>query len=355
MPIIPFKTFDECGNEPSKNWAIKKVIALDEDSSWFGPPGSLKSALMADICYHLAAGRDWRGFKIRRPLGCVYFAFERAGLTRRRFQAYAKRDSVSGLPIVVCDRIIDLMDIKCVDDMTHTIAQVEHQFGIPVGFCVVDTYAKGIAAGGGDENSAQHANLVAANMKLVHEAVANPLHIATIGHTGWNGTHQRGSSGKLGHDDLQVLISGDIVRTAKVVKGNDQAEENLTAFQMETISLGRDEDGEPLSVGILSASAAAAPKAAAKPRHAQALAALERLGARVEVERWREELFSCGVLDKAAKNPREPFRRLKLELMDAGEITERDGYVSRAGAVGFPLPPLGLTPVPMPPPPIRPN
>jgi RecA-family ATPase len=55
--------FDECANEPTKPWLIKGVMAADEDSSWFGPPGSLKSMLLTDISVHLAAGIDWRGHK----------------------------------------------------------------------------------------------------------------------------------------------------------------------------------------------------------------------------------------------------------------------------------------------------
>ena len=44
----------------------------------------------------------------------------------------------------------------------------------PVGLIVIDTYAKGIAAGGGDEDKAQHANIVAANLKMIHERLKIP-------------------------------------------------------------------------------------------------------------------------------------------------------------------------------------
>src|SRR5690242_8765969 len=110
MAALPLKFFDECANEPAKPWAIKGVIALDEDSSWFGPAGSLKSTLMVDIGVHLAAGRDWRGFKTKMQAGVVYLAFERAALTRRRLAAYAKRAGFQKLPIAVASDIVDLID-----------------------------------------------------------------------------------------------------------------------------------------------------------------------------------------------------------------------------------------------------
>src|SRR5262249_57275010 len=38
--------FDECLEIKPKNWIIKGVIAKDENSSWFGPPKSIKSGLL---------------------------------------------------------------------------------------------------------------------------------------------------------------------------------------------------------------------------------------------------------------------------------------------------------------------
>jgi hypothetical protein len=50
----------------------------------------------------------------------------------------------------------------------------------------------------------------------------------------------------------------------------------------------------------------------------------------VAVDRWRDELFARGVLDRAAKNPRTDFRRIKDQLADKFLIGERDGLVWRA-------------------------
>src|ERR1700722_7117657 len=110
MGGLTFRTFDECVAEPPKKWAIKDVIAHDEDSSCFGLPGSLKSAHITDKHFHLGTGLTWRGHTVKHPLASVFFAFERAGLTRRRLAAYARRDGVPGRPIAVCDNIIDLID-----------------------------------------------------------------------------------------------------------------------------------------------------------------------------------------------------------------------------------------------------
>jgi hypothetical protein len=47
----------------------------------------------------------------------------------------------------------------------------------------------------------------------------------------------------------------------------------------------------------------------------------------VTVEAWRDALFSRGVLKREAKNPRQPFHRLKLALLGQYRIGERDGFI----------------------------
>jgi hypothetical protein len=50
----------------------------------------------------------------------------------------------------------------------------------------------------------------------------------------------------------------------------------------------------------------------------------------VEVERWRDELFVRGILDRDAKNPRTDFSRIKTNLIAGGLMAERDRLVWRA-------------------------
>jgi hypothetical protein len=368
MTALSLTFFDDCCNEPAKNWLIKGVIAAGEHSSWYGPPGALKSALLTDIAVHLAAERDWRGHRVRQRTGVVYFAFERAALTKRRLAAYKIRDGLEGLPVAVAGDIVDRVNPECIDTIVATVREAETQFGCPVGLVIIDTYAKGIAAGGGDEDKALHVNIVASNLKVVQEQLRveadgrkleHPVHIATIGHTGKDETRgERGSNAKLGHVDLAVGISGENIKTATVTKGNDQSGGALTTFSAQEIVIGEDEDGEPLTTSILSTDVVAAPVKAAKPnaRHALAVAALERVirdhgqpapaGSDIPswlrvatVDQWREELFRCGILNRKVANPRSPFKKLKDGMMVAKRIVERDGFI-------WPMQPGGIYPPP---------
>ncbi len=72
---------------------------------------------------------------------------------------------------------------------------------------VVDTWSKGIAAGGGDEDKARDQNMVAANLRRIHEQLN--VHIAGIGHSGKDETRgERGSNARQGDVDLANEITG---------------------------------------------------------------------------------------------------------------------------------------------------
>jgi hypothetical protein len=340
--------FDECRDRAPKHWIFKGVFAKGENSSIFGAPGTLKSAFLTDVAIHAAAGKDWRGFKSKEKCGVVYFAFERADQVRRRLAAYATRDGSKDLPIAVAGNIVDMLNPGCVDIVVATIRAAEARFGIPVGFISFDTWSKGIAAGGGDEDKARDQNIIAANLRRIHEQVS--VHIAGVGHSGKDETRgERGSNARQGDVDLQIHISGDTIKTATVIKANDQPEGPLTSYAGEVVALGTDEDGDAITAFIVSARTfAAVPKASKRnPRHDLAMGALHRAveahgqelpapaglsGRAVAIDRWRDELFECGFIGHDAANPRADFKRVKEALVGAQRITIRNEYVWPVGA-----------------------
>ncbi|MBR0710133.1 AAA family ATPase [Bradyrhizobium liaoningense] len=247
-PGIPLDYYENFGNAVPKTWIFKGALAIGETSSFVGPPGSGKSALLASAALHAAIGADWRGYRSKQHVGVVYFALERGQLAKRRMMAMA---GPPNLPIAVASQVLDLVHPGCVQIIVDTIRSAATHFGHPVGLVIIDTYPKGIAAGGGDENSATHQNIAAANLRRVHERVA--VHIALIGHTGKDETKgPRGSNAHLGDVDMMVQISvaGD-VRTAAIVKNNDGPEGVLTQFTVKAVTLGQDEDGDDITTAVV--------------------------------------------------------------------------------------------------------
>jgi hypothetical protein len=244
--------FDQVEEFVNKNWLMKGVIAKGETSMWIAPPGKLKSALMADLAICLASGMDWRGYQSKATAGVVYFALERGDLVKRRFAAHRKREGLSGLPIAVRGGIINLMDKSCVDIIIATIREAEQKFGCSVGFAVFDTLAKGIAAGGGDENQAKDMGAALANLRLAQEQTG--AHIAIVAHTGKDEKKgARGSSSQGGDVDVLVQITGDgAIKVATVTKANDQEEGPLTSFKGEIVVIRVDQDGDEITTMIVS-------------------------------------------------------------------------------------------------------
>jgi hypothetical protein len=253
---IPLDFYEDFDKAVPKKWIIKGVIAKGETSSWVGPPGSGKSALLTNLVSHATEGiatataaREWRGYRLKERAGVVYFALERGQLVKRRLIA---ANGPPKLPIAVASHVINLLDPACVPVIVETIRTAEAHFGCPVGMIVVDTFNKGIAAGGGDEDKAKDQNTTFANLRRVHELV--PVHIALIGHTGKDESRgARGSSAHPGDVDMmvQISVSGD-TRTAIITKINDGMEGVLTRFKLRPVILGQDEDGDPITTAIVS-------------------------------------------------------------------------------------------------------
>lgn len=349
---LPLTFFDDAGEFPQKDWLIKGVVARRETSSWIAAPGKGKSALLTDIALHVGSGRDWRGYRTKGKHAVVYFAFERADLVRRRLAAHARRDGFKGLPIAVAEQLVNLLDPSNVQVIVDTIRAAENATGSQVGLIIIDTFSKGIAAGGGDEDKAKDQNAVLANLRRVQQRT--DAHVALIGHTGKDETRgARGSNAHLGDVDLMVQIRGDLTKTAEVIKGNDQPEGVLTSFDLEVFELGLDEDGDPITTAVISPNVPATaerPPAVRKRLTDRQINALEALteatlnvGAPapaafglpagikvVETATWRDEILRRGIIDTEVKNSRGAFHDLKNALASRKVIGVRDDLVWRA-------------------------
>jgi hypothetical protein len=244
-----FQTVAEMSAMPAaKDHLIKGIFARGESSAWIAPPGGMKSALLGQASVNIGYGHDWHGYRSKGPAGVVYFALERADLVRRRILAHVAKLGLNPPPIVV---VGDMVDPRNAKRIVETIHEAEIALGISIGLTVFDTFAKLIAAAGGDENQAKDQGMVFANLQRVKNLTN--VHVAIIGHTGKEVSRgMRGSNAALGDVDLMVEISGDDIRTATVTKANDAPEGPLFSFKSEVHTFGTDEDGDPITVNIVS-------------------------------------------------------------------------------------------------------
>ena len=215
--------YRDFGKAANKQALIKGVLAANETSTWIGPPGVGKSAIVAEIAVHYLYSQQWRGYRIKERGGVCYFAFERADLAKRRIEAHRLRDNLPpDLPIAVSGEIIDLLDPRCVDVILATLKEAEKDFGVRVRIAIFDTYNKGIAYGGGDEDKARDQNRALGHLRRLKELYPG-LHVMVVGHTGKDeGRGARGSNALPGDADIQNQMSADgDVTIVTTTKAND--------------------------------------------------------------------------------------------------------------------------------------
>jgi hypothetical protein len=257
----------------------------------------------------------------------VVFALERGDLFKRRLDYYRQRDNLHGLPIAVVDVVVDVLNPSCVEIIVATVREAEQRFGCGAGVLIFDTFNKGIAAGGGDEDKARDQNRAAANLRTIHTRLESSVHIALVGHTGKDESRgARGSNAHVGDVDVMTQISGDLVKTAAVVKGNDQAERTLATFKMEVVETGRDEDGDPVTSAIVSAEQVEAVPVVKKEKlsanQKTMFAMLHTAGATgLMLEAWNEQAREAGIGTKRKAD----LNDIRAALLSKGLIREYSG------------------------------
>jgi AAA domain len=322
-----FRLLSDLGDDaPAKAWLIKNVIALKETSAWIAPPGAMKSALLCELAFAIASKTDWHGYKSKGTGAVVYFALERADLVKRRMQAYLARagDETNPPPIAVIPATVDLMDQATVKDVVASIRAVEDATGEKVVFVIFDTFAKLIAAGGGDEDKARDQGRVFVNVQRIKDEIG--CAVGLVGHTGKNEERgSRGSNAILGDVDVMVTISvsGEI-RTVTITKANDVAEGVLFSFKSEDHSFGTDPDGDPITVNVVSSDDVSG--FAAKPGEPRLNAnqktfyrfLLDAGSAGLTLEGWNQKAREVGIGNKRPAT----LHDLRTALIDKGMVRQ---------------------------------
>jgi hypothetical protein len=382
---LPLIFFDEARNAPVQRYHIKGFLAEGATSTVVAAPKKMKTTVIVDAGVHLAAGKeDWRGHRIREAKGVCYFAFERHIQVRQSLTAYAIRDGLENLPFAIVPRLVNMLDPGCVELIKNAIDRVQQRHGIEVALAVFDTWNKGIAAGGGSEDKAEHQNAAAANLRRLIEQLP-ALHCLTVGHTGKDPTKgERGSNATEGDRDVGFSVKGENGKFAmEIAYANALPQGDLiTTFEGELIQIGKDDEGEPVNSFIVSRQPVAMPagKAATRKLTDVEQLALQALGdvlkekgelggqiggRSVSLEEWRDQCIRTGAVAQD-KNTWRDLGRRQVGLIAKGRILVLDNRVRMIGegmkgepgnVIAMPLPsnappmPPGTAsfPIPMPP------
>ena len=112
---------------------------------------------------------------------------------------------------------------------------------------VVDTVSRALC--GGDENSPRDMGLLVAAMSRIQGAGA---HLALTHHQPAEKERMRGHGALLGAVDTTVhVFKSGAIRLAEVVKSSDHEEGQSIAFSLNSITIGQDEHGDPITAPLV--------------------------------------------------------------------------------------------------------
>lgn len=343
-PRFLFETVADLRSMPDQEYLIDGWIPERSVGLLYGRWGSGKTFIGFDWALHLAFGLpDWHGARLPgEPCDVLIIAREgHAGFVKRVSAFMAHHGLTEDSKRLVFMRSpISFLDDAGFDQLKGAIKAQ----GRPFRFVLVDTVGRVLP--GADMAKEQPITLFMERLQQVGELTGGTT----------MGVHHENKSGDANgsmyfqnNSDFMFQSSregeGPLERgklTCMKQKEGDDLWSRQVTFAKVDLSDGK---SSLVVEGVLEDERSGAQKCStATPRQNRSLDALDEVilshgepapidirgVTAVAVDRWRDELFSRGILDRAAKNPRTDFKRIKDQLANKFLIGERDGLVWRA-------------------------
>lgn len=240
---VPAHIFAAC---EAAGWIIKSVLLQAGLCVLFGESGSGKSFFVLDQVLAIARGVPWRGHKVQQG-SVIYIAAEGAGGFRKRLTAYAQHHGIdlASVPLMV---IADVPNLLQSDDKLLA-ERINAAGGASV--IVIDTLAQTTA--GANENAGEDMGRVIAHCQRLHRATG--ALVILVHHAGKDVTRgARGWSGIRAAADVEIEISRtDGRRFAKVSKCKDGEDGAVFGFNLLSVTIGIDDEGDDITSCIVEA------------------------------------------------------------------------------------------------------
>lgn len=250
------KDFAKVKDLPAPRWIIKRVLPEAEFVMLYGPAGSGKSFLTLDMAASVAQGKPWRGLNTMQGL-VVVVAAEGASGYIQRMKAIAEHQGINEkeMPGVITDAP-NLREASDAADIARRV--LDWAAGRKVSLVIVDTLSA--AAAGSNENSGEDMGAIVAHCKLLHKKTGAT--VLVVHHSGKDESRgARGWSGLRAAADTEIEVSrnGDI-RGMSISKMKDGTDGLQFGFKLKTVTLGIDQDGDPITSCVIEHTDAVAPR-----------------------------------------------------------------------------------------------
>ena len=224
-------------------YLIKGAILSNSLTMMVGASGDGKSFFTIDACLAIATGTAWYGHKVNRGL-VVYVAAEGGVGINNRFAAVKQKRHMTTAPIELVKAAIDLMDPAECQAVIGLVRTAEAKYGEKCAAIVFDTLARCMS---GDENNTEDMNAAVKGADAIRAALGCTLIL--VHHFGKDAARgARGSSVLKAAVDTEISFEmrGEC-RVAKTTKQRDLEGGIEFAFELETVYLGADSEGDQVT------------------------------------------------------------------------------------------------------------
>jgi hypothetical protein len=236
--IVPAHEF-ATGANPT--WVIKDVLPQAELVVMYGASGSGKSFLALDMAAAIARGVEWRGKRVRQGR-VAYIAAEGGGGFRKRLKAYGQHNEIdlASLELGVIHAAPNMMEAK---DAADVVKAIKAWGGADI--VIVDTFAQVMP--GANENAGEDVGKALTHCKRIHELTG--AMIILIHHAGKDASKgARGWSGLRAAADAELEVVREATgRSLRLTKSKDGEDGMAWGFDLEIITVGVDEDMDPIT------------------------------------------------------------------------------------------------------------
>lgn len=246
---LDLEWFDDVEPVLGGAYLVKGLLDVAVMAVVYGPSNSGKTFWTIDLAYHIAIGAPWRGRRVIQA-SVLYLAAEGGRGVINRVAALKQAHGVLDVPLAVKRAGLDLLHDQA--DLQHIVdlsAEVKAKLPDAPHLIVIDTLSRVMA--GGDENSAADMTALIRNIDAIRAATnATTL---LVHHTGKDAARgARGHSSLRAATDTEIEIANeDGARAAVVTKQRDHNGGETFAFDLESVTLGTDQDGDDVTSCIV--------------------------------------------------------------------------------------------------------
>ena len=254
-------TFDGDPIPPSGPQIIKGLIPRNGYGLFAGQSTVGKTFVAVNLAVAVASGGEFLGKPVKTRCGVFFLALEGGGNFQRRIDA-AKQAIGLGekLPIAFRTASGNLSNPDCRSALIHGLglldAYFRKAFGVPLGLIIIDTLSQAFALE--DENSNAEASSICKALKEIADVTG--AFTFAVHHFGKNLEQGvRGASAYRANVDVVLAAVSDrdrdtgqhLNRRLIVDKNRDGLDGLLSHFRLETVQLGEDEDGDPITSCVI--------------------------------------------------------------------------------------------------------